>query len=753
MCLHKLQKNGKENGDIMKMRIKRAVAVLIVLSFQAFLFACGGGDGGASATSDAVSGAAGIFTINTSGADGGPEGGSGGNGGYVEIEMYWGSMGPLQVLASGAADASFTPTASTPNLGDNPLAITADTTIEVLDPLVPTDEPADGTPYMVASTPTVFIWNSGGTWNTQAGRTTVTGISVAAGATLTLELNYTTYAWVSLSNDIDNHGTITTDDNGALRGDLRLDLASYHGNSTIDTSGTLDGQSGGYVEIYPSYSFFNNGTIDTSGADSTGGAAGDGGYVQIYASYGIENTGNITTDGGAGSGAGATGGSAGYLDWQADLSLYNSGNLNCRGGAGVSAGGDGNGINLVAGNNYPADLHNSGDLDTSGGDATDGDGGSVTLPFLGSYGPYTIGMYTYGGDIVNSGNLTTKGGDTTDSSSDGGSGGSIYLEVYYQSSFSGYAGDDDPPGDVLFSGNVDASGGLAVTEAGATGSGGSGGNFWIYADYEYYPLGQRVALLGYNSIDTSGGAGYYGGTGGDVDLFCDYGYDYGKDLYLAGCNLTNEVNISATGGSVVATATEGYGGPGGSVNMETDYDYGPYYPDMDKLTNSGNIDTSSGNNLESDNYESAGSIWMWGYNGVTNSGNITARGGHDLGTDGGTTGYGNDGNDLQLYAELGPVSNSGDLGTDGGDGEYTGGYAYTIELFGPEVSNSGALTANGGDADPLLTGSSGGDGGYVELFSPNGMQGISQTGTVSNHGGTGETPGPDGDYYLGGQLL
>jgi hypothetical protein len=179
-----------------------------------------------------------------------------------------------------------------------------------------------------------------------------------------------------------------------------------------------------------------------------------------------------------------------------------------------------------------------------------------------------------------------------------------------------------------------------------------------------------------------------------------------------------------------------------------------YNPDIDKVFNSGNIDTSSGGSLESDfSMGSAGYVWIWGYNGVTNSGNITARGGDDLGTDGSDTGVGNDGNDLQLYAELGPVSNSGDLGTDGGDGEYTGGYAYAIELFGPEVSNSGALTANGGDADPSLAFSEGGVGGYVELFSPNGMQGISQTGTVSNDGGTGETPGPDGDYYLGGQLL
>jgi hypothetical protein len=571
---------------------------------------------------------------------------------------------------------------------------------------------------------------------------------VAAGTTLTLELNNTPDAQVDLSNDIDNDGTITTVDvNATQRGNLQLNLNSYHGNSAIDTSGTLDGQSGGYVEMNPSYSFFNNGSINTSGADSTVVDAGDGGYVQIYASYGIENTGNITTDGGAASGAGTTGGTAGYLDWQADLSLYNSGNLSCRGGEGVSAGGDSNSIYLFAGNSYPGDLHNSGDLDTSGGEATAGDGG------FGS----SIDMYAYGGDIINSGNLTTKGGDTTDPDSNGGDGDYIYLEVYYQSSFSGVAWDDTPAGDILFSGDVDTSGGLAVTDAGATGSGGWGGNFEIYADYEYYPVGQQIALLDYNGIDTSGGDGNDGGTGGYVDLFCDYGYDYRTGLDTASCNMTNEVDIDATGGSVVAAASSipANGGDGGYVEMETDIYYGVYYPDIDKVVNSGNIDTSGGDSLEvTSSPGNANYVWIWGYNGVTNSGNIAAGGGDNLGTDGPLlTGYGNDAEAVELYAELGPVSNSGDLTTDGGDGEDGGGNANVIGLFGPEVSNSGPLAANGGDADPSVVGSTGGDGDVVELFSPGGMQGITQTGTVTNDGGTGAAQGTDGDYYLGGQLL
>jgi len=384
----------------MKKKTKSAIVVLLFLSCPFFLSACkssgGGSDSGAVASSLAGSDAAGTFSINTSGAGGGPNGGSGGNGGHVDIQMYYGSMGPLKLMASGAADASFTPTASTPNLGNNPLAILADTTITVEGA-----EPVVGAPYLVAFSSVLRISDGNGIFSDE---TPVTGVSVAAGTTLTLELNNTPNAQVDLSNDIDNDGTITTVDVDATqRGNLQLYLNSYHGNGAIDTSGTLPGQNGGYVEMYPNYSFFNHGSIDTSGADSTIGAAGDGGYLQIYTSYAIENTGNIITDGGAASGAGTTGGSAGYLTWQADLSLYNSGNLSC-------SGGDGNGIYLFAGNNYPGDLQNSGNLDTSGGSATAGDGGSGS----------SVDIYAYGGNIINSGNLTTKGGNTSDPSSNGG---------------------------------------------------------------------------------------------------------------------------------------------------------------------------------------------------------------------------------------------------------------------------------------------------------------------------------------------
>ncbi|MGD9006826.1 MAG: hypothetical protein PVG41_02835 [Desulfobacteraceae bacterium] len=549
--------------------------------------------------------------------------------------MYYGSMGPLDVLASGAADAGFTATAATASLGDNPLAIAADTTLQILDPATPGDEPAAGTAYMIASDSGIYIWESGGTWATQLDSlgdplASVTGLSVAAGTTLTLELNYTTYARIDLSNDIDNAGTITTADASATqRGPLDMYMASYIGSGAIDTSGSADGQAGGDIDFYSDYSFISSGTINSAGADSATADAGGGGDVYISVDYNIENTGTITTSGGAATGSAGNGGSAGYIE-----------------------------------------------------------------------------LYAYYA-VKNSGDLTASGGD-----------------------------------------GIDATG---------SGSGGSGGDFEIEADYDDYPMGQRVALLGYeDGITTGGGDGNYGGDAGDVDLYCDYGYS-DTGIYTPGCNITNEVAITGRGGNVVtgATTTPADGGDGASVDIETEDSYGMFDSQLDHVVNSGAIDVSGGASLASTTSTSgdAGNVWIWGYNSVTNSGAITAVGGDDPDTNGGTDGYGNRGGYIELYSELGPVENSGALTSDGGDGEYRGGDAEWIGLFGPTVVNSGVLSANGGNADAALAGSVGGDGDDVELFAPGGISDVSNTGSATNAGGTGETAGDDGDYIVGGLLM
>ncbi len=714
-----LQKEGKIMGS------KRTFYLLVMLlALSITVYGCGGDGGGGG-----VSPVAGIYTINTSGGDGGPAGGSGRSAGDVELYAYYGSGGPLEILKTGAADASWTPSTAVANLGGNPLAVTADTTIQVLGA-----EPAAGTPYLIANIYSLYISDGDGAIQDE---TPVTGISVASGATLTLGLNYNTAtgARIEMSYDIDNHGTITTEDaSTTARGDLRLYMASYLGNSSIDTSGTLDGQDGGYVYLSPNISFFNNGTINTSGAGSTTAtvAAGDGGYVRVYVDYWLENTGDITTDGGTASGAGTTGGSAGALSLGGPFGLFNSGNLSTRGGNGVTGGGSGNYLEL--GVWWFGDLRNSGNMDTSGGDATaTGSGGDGER----------IGIYSYGGDLINSGDLTTTGGTTVDTASSGGDGGDI--SVYISSGY-------DAPGDILFSGNINTSGGDAVTSAGATGSGGYGGDVYLEGYYYNYPEGQRIALLGYTGVDTSGGDGNFGGDANGVYMYNNYTDTAG--VFGPGGNVTNEVDISAIGGSVLAgaTTTPANGGDGGYLDMETDYYFGMLNSSTEKVVNSGNVNASGGNSLENNSawYAEGGGIYLWGYNGVTNSGNVIANGGDDSGTDGGTTGIGGYGGWIGMYAQGGPVNNSGTFSLNGGYGEYQGGGSDGLEMFGPKVKNSGDVTGTGGGADASLAGSTGGDGADVELLSID--VATNQTGTVTNTGGAGETNGVAGMYILDGVI-
>jgi hypothetical protein len=681
-------------------------------------------------------------TFNTSGGQGGADGGRGGRGGDFRVYMKYGSMGPLEVLASDTADAGFTAAPVTANLGDNPLAITTDTTLQILAPTTPGHKPADGTPYLIEDRPFIYIWEDGGNWADQEDSSgdplaPVTGLSVALGSTLTLALNYTDRAMIVVSNDIDNAGTITTENESATRrGGLGLAIASYIGSGAIDTSGSDDGQSGGKIDLTSNGSFFNSGTINSAGADSATATAGNGGTVRISVIYNFENTGTITTSGGAATGSAGYGGTAGGISIRADFAVNNSGNLTASGGDGIDSGGYGAEISFRIIN--AGDLRNSGDLDTSGGNATGGDGGKS----------WHVVFDVAGGGIINSGNITTNGGSTAEPTSNGGDAGDISLHVRY-ADFKEFT----PPGDILFSGNVDTSGGDAV----AGGNGGAGGDFEIDADYEDYPLGQRVALLGYqDSITTSGGDGNHGGDAGDVSLICDPG-STATGCATPGCNITNEVAITGRGGNVAAgaTATPADGGKGASVYFVTDYYYGMFDSQLDHVVNSGDIDVSGGASRASTTTSSGigGDVSILGYNGVTNSGAITTVGGDDPDTSGGTNGCGNSGGSIRLYSELGAVKNSGNLTSDGGDGEYRGGDAALIGLFGAAIVNSGALDANGGDADPALAGSVGGNGNDVELFAPNGMSDVANTGSATNAGGTGETAGEDGDYIVGGLLM
>lgn len=719
----------------MKLISKLSTTMVAVLPFLVAGCDNGGGSSNTSATSV-------TYTINTSGGLGGSTGGSGGSGGSVDGYKSAG-IGDIEMRASGNADTSFTASTPAAYTGTKPLNVTTNTTITVV-----TAVPASNTPYLVANDSNLYIADDDATL--ADADEIVTGISVASGVTLTLPLNYTTYARIDLRNDLANSGMITTADVDATnRGGLQIYPDSYVGasGSSVTTAGTVAGQNGGDVTINADGSLFNHGTINTRGSngDTTTVNGGDGGGIYLYGNYNFQNTALIESQGGDATGGVA--GDGGYVEFQGDYgSMYNSGNVNGYGGNGVT-GGNADGGNFSS---YIGKTLNSGHIDNHGGNGTGGNGGSGG----------DIDMQADSGDLINSGNLTTTGGSTTGETFNGGSGGNV--------DFNGSDGGieaDTPIASILVSGNIDTSGGNAV--ANSTGSGGSGGSVNANLEVNDAPSPTaRLAFLGYTTITTSGGDGNQGGAGGRYQLNNDTAWYDDLDIELPSGNVVNEANLVARGGSAVATATvfPANGGAGGNFTLETAYTSlpgagfilpeGMSVSDLEKTTNSGTVDQSGGANLKatSDNSGRSGRTWLWGYNGVSNTGAITANGGSDSDTDGSTTGYGGYADDIDMYAETGAVTNSAALTNNGGSGEYRGGRSDGISLYAATVSNNANLTSNGGNANATLAGSVGGNGGWIELFSPQGSAGISHSGTVTYTVGTGTdtTAANSGSFTNGG---
>lgn len=676
------------------------------------------------------------ITINASGGIGGNIGASGGDGGYIELYKY-GGVGNIEILNSGAADASFTNKTPNANLGANPLEITVDTTIAVTG-----TEPAAGIAYLAdADSSNIYISDGN---SILADEDPVTGISIAENVTLTLGLNATTSVYVILHNDIFNQGRITVEQYSITQmGHLNLYPNSYIGttNSSISTAASLEDQNAGWLGIDASGSIYNHGDLIANTLDSaTDAGSADG--VGLYASYVVQNTGDIMVNGGHAANGDA--GNGGSVDLQSYWGVMeNSGNIIANGGNGQWGGG----ANDIYFYSEIGGVYNSGNIHAYGGNATAGSSG---------WGGY-FDVDNYGGDLISSGDINLSGGDTTDASSSAGAGG--YIDFYNSTS-----GIDEttPAGDILVSGSIDISGGSAA--ALGTGNGRYGGS--IYAEVDNYGFSKgesRIAFLGYSAINASGGDANYPGDADEVYVY----NEYAENNYNTCCNdhpyygagdIINEADILAIGGSVVANATvvtDVAGGRGAWIGLETEYSLAADSDTLDRVINKGDIANSGGNGLETTSQYNAtgGGVWFWGYDGVENTGNILGNGGDDLGTDGGTTGYGGIAYEIDFYAELGGVNNTGDLSNNGGDGEYRGARSYGIELYGAKITNSGDLNSNGGNADAALTASIGGNSGYIELFSPKGASGVDNSGTITATGGTGETAGNDSSIYVAGMCV
>jgi len=774
-------------------RKKLVMAMSLIITGSA-ISGCSSSDGGSTG-----GGETGSFTIQANGGTGGDAlGAQGGNGGELYV-INEGTNGGVEISKSGSASIDITRPAvpTTPDLGSNPLVISANTHIDTpvlytalahdnaaglnvdelymgldstlrvsaaggntnytndllvsdgsfyrssllpdelyqaVGPELPADLAlADLAPaniaYLIDEDSDILMSDADDTVSDLI----YTGLSVAAGATLSLANNDGCVSTIQFSNDIDNNGRIVK----AELDECSLELRSnyYYATGDVSNEGSTVSD-GGNINIFANRGITNSGAISVNGfteaADSSkqggdagsillsavdfiinsgqinamggdGDAAGDGGSIDISdgSSY-TENSGAINISGGndiaAGGGSGGQGGS---MSMDANVVMYNTKEamITANGGNGES-GGDAGSVSFSQNYDEGA-LLNAGTIVTSGGVGNvfnGGDGGSIS-------------MYTEtGGQLQNTGDLSSNGGDTTGEEDGegglrGGNGGFLSLNTNNEN-------DNIAPGEIVISGNLSANGGNAP--AAGDGSGGDAGDIQIYNDVSNV-ADERIALLGYTSIDLNGGDGRQGGQGSGVN---NNGVNiransYDTDVEVAAGSVSNEVPINARGGNSTATGDDvANGGSGGNVDIFT------VSSDLKaehsvNMTNSANIDVSGGTSfgvsVETDAKlkvrasGNGGSVYLYGFDEATNSGSINAN----AGSNGSTR---RRGGSFEMESD-GATNNSGAItanGSEGGNGGYIG-------LFGVSITNSAALSVDGGSTVDNIT-TTGGNGGLIELL-------------------------------------
>ncbi len=520
----------------------------------------------------------------------------------------------------------------------------------------------------------------------------------------------------------------------------------YYGNSfnlvriegTIDVSGGngLGSGAGGNAGHVGNFRFgYNKGVFLGAGQfimtssgkivanGGNGGQGGSGSIVQISAFNDVYNQGTIDTRGGNGSEN--RGGQGGYIVmYSYEASLFNSADLVSVGGDGNMSAGSGGQVYLFSDSGA---LYNSGNIDASGGVSTSESGGDGAR----------IEIYSENGDLKTSGNLISNGGKGEVA---GGSGGYISIYKYVR---------DEVHADTNLevSGNLHVNGGDSVTK-----SGGSAGQVYIRyrlyaADYGKLAIGGVLKLLGYDSIDVSGGNGAtYGENGGNVlmDIYTGDEGTYAAPLYLV-----NEADIIARGGRSMDDTMSSSRNYGGYINMNMgnfhkDYESG-LGTSQSYLNNSGNIDVSSSDAVRGSG--NAGSVEFESVGKLTNSGSVTGAGGDVNGTDS----HAGRGAFVGMVA-TNDIANSGNMVLTGGNGEGNnsrGGDGGALQIYSlMQASNSGDIIVNGGNSNGDVDNS---DGGVGAISSSNGTS-TNSAGSVNVSAGTGGSgdKGSDGMINVDG---
>jgi len=430
------------------------------------------------------------------------------------------------------------------------------------------------------------------------------------------------------------------------------------------------------------------------------------GYKYIYFdnssshSSNIVVTGTVTTSGADG----------GFIAFYAGKHFYNSGMIDASGGdnptgSGYSSGG----IWIYA---YTGSVYSKGTLRANGGKGHNGSGGSAYYIYL--YGGYEEGPSVdpvNGGSVIVSGTIEAKGGNS--SGTTGGNGGSHGWSGFYA-----YGGD------MIVHASFTISGGNAA------GSGNTGG-----APYgaDFYVTGENYRRVGVcqisGSFNLAGGQGATGGHGGyvHVDSWA-FNYDIDNPINFLGqapdVELFGFANINVSGGD-----GKTQGGNAGYLELYTyaspNYFYTEYIPAY-PIISEADVEAKGGN--------------------ATASGGSGGEGGYvELATD-----YYHD-----YTTPDTTVTQSGTIDISGGNAEAsggTGGNSSGAIFLGSDnhgrcwnVTTTGKLIAKGGKG-----GTTGGNGGYIDLYSNDSSTVYKLANLSVKAGKGGTTAGSTGSAWVDG---
>jgi len=656
-----------------------------------------------------------------------------GGGGELRIDTY-GNTGLY--LKTRELDDSFTVPAPVwpEDLGDNAVLISDNTLVEVFED----DILETGDLYLLEGYGGyLYQYVSGKPWDYA---NIATGLKVAAGAILTLELNS---CWVTVGyGGYYQEVSLDFEDDVVIDGTVRTDVLDIPENSDDRDKGALSIRTWGHITTGA------GSLIDTAGDDAVdlGDQGGYGGAISLDAGAGIVLAGEIDASGGDGYGGFGGHAARGYCRsdgvsiYSEHSSIINRGPIYASGGDGVydsipdqvAYGGSGAPIRMESG----FELYNRGNLYADGGNGDNSPGGNAG----------GIELHSYGSALYNSGDCYARGGDGDASfmgSRGGGLGGVIRLK-----------GADKGAGNLVNSGDLTVDSGDALNE-------GSGGGFDLKTiedngdgSFEIIikTLGGDLlstGALSANGGDATGAGQYYGGSGGKVTVEVIDGEDLSgirddNDVASGLCQVTGD--ISANGGDGPAG-----GGSGGKLVIRDDYDGSVIPPPVkpNELLGYALVDLTGGDSagfaaghggrVKAETADAVYADIYYPTGALANRVAIDASGGDGtmpaLGGNGGSVEFEAEGD---AYVGTTVALNSGAIDISGGDGygggwfdnvdvnqSYRAGYGGEFFLYGHDYAeNTGAINASGGlnraDADEEdfgWTWVSAGDGGFIGIAS------------------------------------